>query len=57
MSDETTVEELSRLLKQHESLPFGDGTIVALYGEREVPKGTDPKSEQVILDYFRSEGK
>lgn len=57
MSDETTVEDLIHLLKQHGNLPFGDGTISNLYGEWGVPKGTDPESEQAILDYFKSEGK
>lgn len=57
MSDKTTVEDLIRLLKQHGSLPFGDGMISALYGEWEVSKGTDPESEQAILDYFKSEEK
>lgn len=57
MSDEKTVEDLIHLLKQRGSLPFGDGTISNLYGERDVPKGTDPESEQAILDYFKSEEK
>lgn len=57
MSDETTVEDLIHLLKQHGSLPFGDGMTSNLYGEWGVPKGTDPESEQAILDYFKSEEK
>lgn len=52
MSDEPTIEDVTRLLKQRGSLDFGDGMVIASHAEWDVPKNTNPASEQAILDYL-----
>lgn len=56
MPDKTTMKDVTRLLKQHGTLRFGDGMAIASHTEWDVPKDSDPASVQAILDYLQPLG-